>query len=174
MKKARKVLVRNASPVTKSLEEEGIAFETLDWVYEKSRNFDTLAKNLAQEVRKQAEEGDLCYCVEGGVSEDRAAQILLKKGGAEAIEGVSKAASAAARAGLCGAYSAVSAYEVAERKLTLPLVVYDLDNALLASDVKLTLSEKFGDEAETLLLDGDREARIPLYEADREIGRAHV
>ena len=95
------------------------------------------------------------------------AQLLIKQGGVTVFEGVSKAASAAARAGLFGGYTAVSAYEVAERKLALPLVVYDLDDKLLAGDVKLLLCDRFGDEAPALLLDGEKAERIPLYEADR-------
>ena len=34
------------------------------------------------------------------------------------------------------------------KKLTLPLVVYDLCDSLLAGDVKLLLAEKFGDETQ--------------------------
>lgn len=144
-----------------------VSFETLDHVYDKSRNFDTLAKNLAAEVRKRAEGCNLCYCVEGGVTEDRAAAILLSKG-AEMIEGVSKAASAAAKAGLSGAYQAISAYEIAEHKLSLPLVIYDISDKYIAGDVKLLLSEKFGDEAECFFLDGGRGNKIKLFEADRQ------
>ena len=162
------MLVRAASLASAQvLKELDVAFESLDFVYEKSRNFDTLAKNLAAEVRKRAAEGDVCYCVDGGVTEDRAAQLLLKQSGVTVYEGVSKAASAAARAGLFGGYTAVSAYEIAERRLALPLVVYDLDDKLLAGDVKLLLCDRFGDEAPALLLDGERAERIPLYEADR-------
>ncbi len=146
---------------------QGIAFETLDFIYQKSRNFDTLAKNLAAEVRRQAEGIDLCYCVEGGVSEDRAARILLK-GGAQAIEGVSKSAFAAARAGICGGFTACSAYEIGEKKLSLPLIVYDLDDKLLAGDVKLRLTEAFGDEACALLLNEDSQKKIALYETDMQ------
>ena len=168
LKEARCVLVRAASLASaRVLNELDVAFESLDFVYEKSRNFDTLAKNLAAEVRKRAAEGDVCYCVDGGVTEDRAAQLLIKQGGVTVFEGVSKAASAAARAGLFGGYTAVSAYEVAERRLALPLVVYDLDDKLLAGDVKLLLCDRFGDEAPALLLDGEKAERIPLYEADR-------
>ena len=168
LKGAASVLVRAASLASaETLKERGIPFESLDFVYEKSRNFDTLAKNLAAEVRKRAAEGDVVYCVDGGVTEDRAAQLLIKQGGVTVLEGVSKAASAAARAGLFGGYTAVSAYEVAERRLALPLVVYDLDDKLLAGDVKLLLSDRFGDEAPALLLDGEKAERIPLYEADR-------
>ena len=97
------MLVRAASLASaRVLKELDVAFESLDFVYEKSRNFDTLAKNLAAEVRKRAAEGDVCYCVDGGVTEDRAAQLLIKQGGVTVFEGVSKAASAAARAGLFG------------------------------------------------------------------------
>ena len=164
MKKAQKVLVRNMSPAAQTLHDEGIPFETLDFVFEKSRNFDTLAKNLAAEVKKRAEGCDLCYCVEGGVFEDRAASLLK---GAAVIEGVSKSASAAALAGLAGGYQAVSAYDLADKKLTLPLVVYDLDNELLAGDVKLLLCEKFGDEAPACYIE-EGAKKLPLFEIDRQ------
>lgn len=150
------------------MKEAGIAFESLDRIYEKSRNFDTLAKNLAAEVVKQAEGINLCYCVDGGVCEDRSARILLKRKDASAIEGVPKSARCASAAGLCGAYTAVSAYEIEERKLVLPLVVYDLDSRSLAGDVKLLLAEKFGDETPALFLAGEEKKEIPLYEADRQ------
>ncbi len=156
------------SPVTETLKTQGIAFETLDYIYEKSRNFDTLAKNIAAEVKKQAEGKRLCYCVEGGVSEDRAAQLLIKKGDVQVIEGVSKSASAAARAGLCGRYTACSAYEIGERKLALPLIVYDLDDKLLAGDIKLRLTEAFGDETPALFLGGDTQKTIALFETDMQ------
>ena len=154
-------------PSAESLREEGVAFETLDDIYEKSRNFDTLAQNLAREVKRQAKGKNLCYCVDGGVSEDRSARLLLG-GDVTIIEGVTKSADAAARAGLSCAYTAVSAYELESVKLALPLVVYDIDSRELAGDVKLLLSEKFGDEAPALYIDGDAQKNIPLYEADRQ------
>ena len=57
----------------------GYAVETLDGVYEKSRNFDTLNKNLAAAVIKAAREGDVCYCVDGAVSEDESCKIIAEK-----------------------------------------------------------------------------------------------
>ncbi len=152
------------SPAAESLKDEGIPFETLDGVFERSRNFDTLAKNLAAEIKRRAEGIDLCYCVEGGVFEDRAASLIK---GANIIEGVSKSAAASAAAGLTGGYTAVSAYDLAGKKLALPLVVYDLDNALLAGDVKLRLSEEFGDEAPAYFVGEDGAEKILLYEIDR-------
>lgn len=168
LKRANKVLVRNASPVSDGLKDLGVPFEVLDGIYKKSRNFDTLAKNLAAEVIKQAEGIDLCYCVEGGVSEDRAARILAKKGGVQVIEGVSKSARAAALAGLCGGYTSLSAYEISERRFCLPLVIYDLDDKLLAGDVKLVLTELYGDEADALFFSGKQSKSIKLYETDMQ------
>ena len=53
--------------------------ETLDGVYERSRNFDTLNKNLAKAVMDAAKGQSVCYCVDGAVSEDTACKIILKK-----------------------------------------------------------------------------------------------
>ena len=161
-------MLRTLFPCAESLKEDGIAFETLDYIYEKSRNYDTLANNLAREVVKKSEGKNVCYCIDGGVTEDRAAQILLKRKDVTVIHGVSKGEQAAARAKLSGAYTSVSAFELAGRKLTLPLVVYDLAERELAGDVKLLLAEKFGDEQPALYINGNEEKKIPLYEADRQ------
>ena len=161
-------MVRNESPAAQTLTEEGIAYETLDFIYERSRNFDTLAKNLAAEVKKRAAAGDVCYCVEGAVSEDRAAGLLMARGGVAVIEGVGKAAAAAAAAGLIGGYTAVSAYEAAGLPLSRPLVVYDLDDRMLAGDIKLALAERFGDDAPAYFFTEGKLLSIPLFEADRQ------
>lgn len=160
--------MRNAElPSAESLKEEGIAFEDLSEVYRRSRNFDTLTDNLVAEIVKRAKGVNLCYCVDGGVSEDRAARVLLKRKDAEIIEGKSKCADLAARASL-GRYTALSAYDIADAELILPLVVYDLDDKNLAGDVKLALCERFGDEAKAYFFRGERRTEISLYEADRQ------
>ncbi len=154
-------------PSADGLREAGIEFETLDSLYEKSRNWDTLANNIAAEVKRQAKGKDLCYCVDGSITEDRAAQLLIG-GDVRVLEGVGKGAAAAACAGLGCSYMSVSAYEIAGRRLTLPLVVYDVADKLLAGDVKLALTELFGDEAPALYVNGDTQKNIPLCEADRQ------
>lgn len=148
--------------------EANVPFETLDGVYEKSRNFETLKKNLAAEVLSRAQGcNHLCYCVDGGVHEDASARLLLSRKGVTCIEGVTKGAYAASKANVSGGVQSVSAYDIADVKLTLPLVVYDIDSRDLAGDVKLLLSERFGDEAEAFLLHGGNGKKISLFEADR-------
>ena len=80
LKSADRVILRNAElPSAESLKEEGIAFEDLSEVYRRSRNFDTLTQNLVSEILKRAKGANLCYCVDGGVCEDRAARVLVKR-----------------------------------------------------------------------------------------------
>ena len=160
--------MRNAElPSAESLKEEGIAFEDLSEVYRRSRNFDTLTQNLVSEILKRAKGANLCYCVDGGVCEDRAARVLVKRKDVEVIEGKSKCAEIAARAAL-ERYTALSAYDAPSAKLSLPLIVYDLDDRSLAGDVKLVLCERFGDEAKAYFFRGGEKREIALYEADRQ------
>lgn len=167
MRGADEVILRTSlTPSAEAVGAEGIGFTSLDFLYEKSRNFDTLHKNIVKEVVQRAAGRNVCYCVDGAVSEDKAARLLIERG-AEVVEGVGKAATAAALAGVFGAFTAVSAYEIAGKKLTAPLVVYDLDNRELAGDIKLLLGEKFGDECPAYLCVHGAGSRIPLYEADR-------
>ena len=168
MKEADEVIVRTAAPASvRALEEAGVAYTSLDALYARSRNYDTLTKNMVREIRRRAKGKNLCYCVDGGVTEDACARILLTDQSATFIEGVSKAGYFAAQAGLYGGFTAVSAFELEGRTLALPLVVYDLteDNA---GSVKLALAEKFGDEAPAAYIAQETCRKIPLYEADRQ------
>ncbi len=164
LRQADEVLVRTGGPVcVRTLEEGGIPYISLDGLYARCRNYDTLAKKIAAEIRRRAKGRKVAYCVDGSVAEDAAARLLH----ADAVfEGVGKGAHYACRAGFYGGYSAVSAFWLEERPLALPLVVYDItkDNA---GDVKLCLAERFGDEAPAVVFTEDGERHVPLYELDR-------
>lgn len=163
---AQRVFVRNSSPVSDALKEEGINFETFDGLYDSCRSFESLANKIIKTLASCS--GEVCYCVEGGVCEDRAAHLLLKKGGVRVIEGVPKAAKAAAAAGLFGRYASVSAFELCGNEISFPLVVYDITDADLAGDIKLALGERCGDEARVLFVNAEGKREIPLYEIDRQ------
>lgn len=148
-----------------------VPFVALDGVYEKSRSFTTLNKNLAKAV---LEYGDgAVYCVDGSAAEDNSVKILKKrlKSRLLVVNGVSKISYFAEKAGFqdCS-YTAVSAYELSERAkegLKAPLIVYDVDDNALASDVKLLLADLFGDETKVKFL-SQKCKEIPLYELDRQ------
>ncbi|MBQ8395116.1 MAG: nucleoside triphosphate pyrophosphohydrolase [Clostridia bacterium] len=170
----RPVLVRTAFTQSyKTVEELGIPHTCLDSVYERSRSFATLSKNLAKAVTDAG--NNAVYLVDGAATEDNSVKALIKRtrGKIDIVDGVSKTTALVRAAGFTGcSYTAVSAYELAEKanagSLGLPLIVYDVDDCGFASDVKLLLGNLFGDERTVKYLCGGKAKKIKLYELDRQ------
>lgn len=173
-KENRKIVVRTAH--TRSYEtvlQLGVPHVTLDTVYETSTNFNALAKKLATAVTEQGE--DAVYLVDGAATEDTSVKVLLKRlrNRVEIIDGVSKTTALVRAAGFKGcSYNAVSAYELTQKltggDVALPLIVYDLDDRVLASDVKLALGNRFGEDLKVYYLCGGKRKKISLWELDRQ------
>ena len=166
---APQILARTSNtPSFESL--NGYAVKTLDELFLRSRNFDTLNKKLAAAVLNAAKTSDVVYCVDGAVCEDEACrQILLKRPDAEIIEGVSKSSYAASLAGLkTTQYTAISAYDIKNLKSTPAAVVFDIDCEFTASSVKEALSKFFGEERDCTFIRGDEILKIKVYEIDRQ------
>lgn len=173
IKSSECVIVRTElAESVKFLKEQGISYISLDDEYRKSRNFDTLSKNLAKRVLSLSKEKSCCYLVDGAVSEDSSCKIILKKHkNACVYEGVSKAKYALTRCGIASpSFSTYSAYDLDKfSRFTFPLVIFDLDNFVLASEWKIKLSE-FIDEEQKVWLYIDKQPKlISLYELDRFI-----
>ena len=165
-----KIILRTGeTPAAAGVRALGVPFETLDYIYEGSRNFDTLNKKLAAAVLKAAEQGDVAYCVDGSVTEDVSAQTVARRAkGARVFCGTSKADAAFAAAKVFSrTRTALSAYALDGERPLLPLAVYDVDCDLVAGDAKLKLCDWFGDEADAWFVQGGRAQKIKLYEADR-------
>lgn len=148
----------------------GYNVRTLDYIFESSRNFDSLNKNLAKEVLSAGKDKNVCYCVEGAVAEDEACRIILKrKKGVTVCEGVSRISHVKNLAKLCHSQiTAVSAYDIANIKSCRAAVVYDIDDEHAASEVKLKLSDIFGEETVCAFVKGNIVKKIKLYELDRQ------
>lgn len=172
VKKRTPIFVRTARTASyQTVAELGVPHKCLDYVYDRSRNFGTLAKNLAKAVAEGGEE--VVYLVDGAATEDNSVKALIKRtrGKLEIIDGVSKTTALVRAAGFSGcSYTAVSAYELLERaergSLSLPLVVYDLDDQVLASDIKLALGNLFGEEMTVKYIRGGVAKKISLFELD--------
>ena len=171
-KSGRKIVVRTANTTSyQTVVELGVEHTTLDCVYESSRNFATLAKNLAKAVAELGE--DTIYLVDGAATEDNSVKALLKRtrGKIEIVDGVSKTTALVRAASFKGcSYTAVSAYELFEKagNLSLPLIVYDLDDRAFASDVKLLLGNLYGEETAVKFILGGKAKKISLFELDRQ------
>lgn len=146
------------------------SIETLDDIYIKSRNFDTLNKNLANAVLEVSKTKDVCYLVDGSAIEDKSVGYILKKHkNVEIIAGVSVWSKCLERLKISnGKINSISAYEVGDNYcLALPLVVYAIDSVVLASKVKLFLSELFGDEITCYVCSNGYKKKLKLFELDR-------
>lgn len=148
----------------------GYTVRTLDEIFIKSRNFDTLNKNLAKEVLTAGRTGKVCYCVDGAVSEDEACRIILKKDKTAVVfEGVSRISHIKNLAKLnSSSVTSLSAYEVRSLKSCRAAIVYDVDDDYAASEVKIVLTDLFGEETECVFVRGDEVKRIKIYEIDRQ------
>ena len=173
-KEGRSIVVRTANTTSyQTVLALGVEHTTLDSVYESSRNFATLAKNLAKAVIQQGE--NAIYLVDGAATEDNSVKALVKsmRGKVEIIDGVSKTTALVRAAAFKGcSYTAVSAYELFDRasagNVSLPLVVYDVDDRGLASDVKLVLGNLYGEETDVKFILGGKAKKISLFELDRQ------
>lgn len=151
------------------LKEYGIEVEYFDDLFKRSRNFDTLTDKLAARVIEAGKKSNVVYCVDGSVADDNSCALILKKCKNVAIEdGASRSASAIASLPERGGYTALSAYrrDKFNSSCVLPLAIYELDDALTASEWKLALTDAFGDEAPAALLIGGKLHEIKLFEAD--------
>lgn len=170
IKNCKNVALRTEKTVSaQTLKDEGVEYASLDYLYEKSKNFDTLTKNICKKIGELLKTGDVCYLVDGAVSEDASSKVLLKKyKNAIVYEGVSKVSYALSKAKLNGGkYTAVSAYDLKDfAKFSLPLLVYDLDSGILASEWKLKLMSLVGEEVKVRLYARNRQFHIPMYEID--------
>lgn len=171
IKGAKKVLVKTELAKSFSDIKEYLGeYESLDKIYEKSCNFDTLNKNLADYVLKCAKLTDVVYLVDGSAQEDNSVKLLSEKCDIELIGGVSKCTKAMERAGVFAeSYSCFSAYDL--DKITaevLPIIIYDIDSPILAGEVKLKLLDLIGEERVIFFVGEGVKKEIPVYELDRQ------
>ncbi len=173
LKGAERVYARTL--LTKSAEifkQENIACISFDELYTKSKSFDTLNAKIYKELVKASRLTDIVYCVDGSIQEDRVCQRLMQKKKCRVFSGVSKASKALSLCGLGGAYSSVSAHDIEalSDNPIFPLVVFDIDDILVAGRVKLALADFFGDEVLVKFIYQGKVNSIPLYELDRMDG----
>ena len=165
------------------LAREGIAFDTLDALYERCEDFDELCEEIAQELIARARQaGSLCYAVSDPASDAtvRALARALAPDCALRAVGATTLSQGAAFAALCAGVDTENlrtvtalSVETLRPQADCPLAIVEIDNRCLASDVKLWLCDLFDDEMTVYFLENAAEpyaqARpIALCELDRQ------
>ncbi len=171
IKGAQKLVVRTCCALSfNAIKNLNVEVTSLDYVYEKSRNFNTLNINLAKEVLNMLKTENVTYLVDGSATEDSSVKELLKRvKNARVIAGVSAKEKCLERLKIVETKCAsLSSYDLLENAdITLPLVVYAIDSVKIASEVKLKLMNLVGEEVEVFIASNKYIKKLPLYELDR-------
>lgn len=163
IKSAGKVYISGkASAAAGILRAAGVRFEYLPLLAEV--DYFESARQNATNIMAQADGRKVCYCAYGSVNEDGTCRELIANG-AKIINGVSAAESAAVSAGILKGFASVNAYAADKSRLSLPLVVYGVDDAVVAARVKNRLIKEFGNVSATYI-HGGRVNSIRLEDAD--------
>ena len=189
LKGADKLLLRTGRHgVADKLAREGVAFETLDALYEQTEDFDELCEQAVRAIAEKARQAQtLCYAVSEPQSDATVralAKALPEDVVLRAIGGVTLTDAAACAVIPFGVNTenlrTVTALSTAEMRVQAdcPQVVTEIDNRYLASDVKLWLGDLFDDETTVYFLENAAEPGavakpIALCELDRQAHYDH-
>ncbi len=184
MKGAKRLVLRTARhAAAEYLREKGVAFETLDALYEECEDFDELCEMAAEQLTSMAREsGSLCYAVSEPVSDATVRALcaaLDEDVSVRVLGGVTLAQGAACAAMACGVNTenlrTVTALSIDSLRpqANTAQVITEIDTRYIASDVKLWLSDLFEDEMTVYFLENAAQqgcaARvIQLCDLDRQ------
>ena len=183
LRKARCLILRTARHRTAEwLQEEGVSFTDFDALYDEYEDFDALHAEMARRLWAAAEDKAVTFAVidaqtDGAVRALRAA--CPEDGKVVILPGVTMADSCLAllpekfdQCGKVRILPAMDALEAAADPAT-PLLVTELFDRMLACDLKLRLSDLYGDEAKVVLFPTSAKINrkpliIPMMELDRQ------
>lgn len=179
-----RVVLRTAvHPTVKWLEQQGIAFLTMDHHYNKGKTFEEVYNSIAQEVIALTREGTVIYAVPGHPMVAEETVLLLLKMASEVgintrvvpamsfLDAISAAINFDPSKGLFIADALHMDINVINPRI--PVIVTQVYNRITAGETKLELMEVYPDEHPITVIRGagipgeERVERIPLYELDR-------
>ena len=182
IKQAKKLYVRTVDhPVLHDLREEGVEFSSFDHIYEKHATFEPVYAEIAESLIEAAQHEDIMYAVPGHplvaeltvqhlIEADRAGRVQLKiEGGQSFLDPIFGALKIDPIEGfqlLDG--TSMSMHDINMRQHILIAQVYD---TFSASEVKLTLMEKYRDDYPVTIVTAagstqEQLRTVPLYELD--------
>ncbi|TWT06222.1 nucleoside triphosphate pyrophosphohydrolase [Planomicrobium sp. CPCC 101079] len=183
LKKAERLYVRTADhPVLAELAEEGVTFTSFDAVYEKHDAFEPVYAEIAATLIKMAKDEKVVYAVPGHplVAEQTVQNLIEAEKNGDcrlSIEGGHSFLDAlfgALRIDPIEGFQLVDGTEMKSGQLNMTqhLLIAQVYDSFSASEVKLTLMEKYPDDYPVTIVTAAGSAAeslrtVPLYELDR-------
>ncbi len=179
IKEADQLYVRTQDhPVVKQLQEDQVVMTFFDDFYEQYAEFDQVYPAIADQLLTLSESKEIVYAVPGHpMVAEKTVQLLLASdadveivGGKSFIDDMFQAVKADPVSG----FQLLDAFDLSTDVIQTgqSIMVMQVFNQLMASEVKLTLMEKYPDEHRICIVDaaGSMEESVewmPLYELDR-------
>ncbi|MFB6469334.1 nucleoside triphosphate pyrophosphohydrolase [Cytobacillus sp. Hz8] len=172
-------------PVIEELVKEGVSYQSFDDVYEKHQTFEAVYEEISETLLLAAKDESIIYAVPGHpIVAERTVQLLLERGPKRGIEieigGGQSFLDALFQAVIVDPIEGFQLLDATSLKrdeiqLKQHLVIGQVYDGMVASDVKLTLMEKLPYDYDTYIVTaaGTKQEvvkKIPLYELDREVG----
>ncbi len=186
LREAKHLILRTARHrVADWLREAGVSFRDFDEYYDRYDSFDDMHRAMAEALWREAEKHPVTFAVQDATADGavRCLRETLPEGASlRVLPGISSANVALAEAGISGdGLQTVPAGDIARvaPDPDRPLLVTEIDDRILAGDVKLRLSAFYGDEAPVLFCPSTaktarKPVRIPLCDLDRQPSYDHT
>ncbi len=174
MKAAEKLILRTGeADCAQYLREEGILFETLDSLYDQAKDFEELTRLCADRIMEEAAHSPVHYAVLDPERDETVRELRSRGAVSKELPGVPLSGRVLAEASFPPVFRC-AANELPEAIGDLPLLIEEIDDRLLAGELKLKLLPVYGEEQPVRFFppagpEAKRESTvIPLTELDRQ------
>ena len=168
-------------PVIKELEAEGISYQSFDEIYEKHDQFEEVYDEIVAILKNEAKTKDIVYAVPGHpMVAEKTTQLLLGdknlkvqiEGGQSFIDPLLASLKIDPIEGF--QFLDALAFTKDELQLSQHIIICQVYDQYIASNVKLTLMEQLPDEHEVYIVTAagsanEKITKAPLYELDRGV-----
>lgn len=171
-------------PVVQQLEEENIKFISFDDIYEKHSDFESVYEEIVTILLEQAKTDDVTYAVPGHpMVAEKTVQLLLERGPKQGIDILVKGGQsflddlfAAVKIDPIEGMQILDATTIHRDDIQIDqhVIIVQVYDQWIASQVKLTLMEKYPDDYEVVIVQGagsttEHLRKVPLYELDHNM-----
>ncbi|WP_042453837.1 bifunctional methyltransferase/pyrophosphohydrolase YabN [Neobacillus dielmonensis] len=171
-------------PVVSALQQEGMNYRSFDEVYKKNEQFEAVYQEIVKTLLDQANSENVIYAVPGHpLVAERTVQILLEEAPKQGIEikvggGQSfiDALFASVKVDPIEGFQLLDGTSISSNQLQMDqhIIISQVYDQFVASDVKLVLMEKYPDDYEVVIVtaagsENEIIQKVPLYELDRNM-----
>ncbi len=169
-------------PVVEGFSEENISYVSFDAIYEKHDNFPAVYEEITETLLAKAVEENIIYAVPGHpMIAEKTVQLLLERGEGRSIpvrigggQSFLDSLFAAVKVDPVEGFQLLDGTSLHKNDIMVHqhIIIAQVYDAFVASEVKLTLMEKYPDEYEVQIVteagsESETLKAIPLYELDR-------